>query len=170
MPIFVRKYFDIHQGLSTMTLPNTSRIAAIALAALLATACATKSDVQPMKASSAAATAPAPDAPRVVKSKDGETEGEVRGTPVPGSKFSKLAIGMQSAEVQNILDRAPDRSHSHESGKRWIPFYFGDDVRRTQALFKGEGCLTFTGGNAWGGGGGDLIGINHDPSGACYQP
>ena len=48
-------------------------------------------------------------------------------------------------EVQTLMDRAPDRSHSYESGKRWIPFYFGNDARRLQALYKGEGCLIFTG-------------------------
>lgn len=74
------------------------------------------------------------------------------------------------AEVQNVMNRAPDRQHSYESGKRWIPFYFGSDARRSQALYKGEGCLIFTDGNVWGGAGGELIRIEHDPSGVCYQP
>ena len=39
-----------------------------------------------------------------------------------------------------------------------------------QAVYKGEGCLIFTGGNVWGGAAGDLLSIQHDPSGACYQP
>ena len=77
---------------------------------------------------------------------------------------------MTMGEVQNVMDRAPDRSHTYESGKRWIPFYFGNDARRMQALFRGEGCLIFTDGNVWGGAGGDLLEIHPDPSGACYQP
>jgi len=77
---------------------------------------------------------------------------------------------MDMSEVQTIIGHAPDRSHSYESGKRWIPFYFGNDARRVQAFYKGEGCLIVTGGNAWGGAGGDLIQIEFDPSGACYQP
>ena len=118
-----------------------------------------------------AATAAQPaNAPRIVKSRDGKYTGEVVGTPGPDSKFVKLVIGMEPNEVQDILGRSPDRSHSYESGKRWIPFYFGNDARRTQALYKGEGCLIFTGGNIWGGGGGDLIAITFDTSGACYQP
>lgn len=107
---------------------------------------------------------------RVVKSRDGSFEGEVIGTPAAGSKFAQLKIGMGMREVQDVMDRAPDRSHSYESGKRWIPFYFGNDARRLQALFRGEGCLVFTDGNVWGGAGGDLIQIQVDASGACYQP
>ena len=92
------------------------------------------------------------------------------GTPAANSKFAKLQIGMSTGETQELLGRAPDRSHSYESGKRWIPFYFGNDARRMQVLYRGEGCLIFTGGNVWGAAGGDLIQITADPSGACYQP
>ncbi|HRB21844.1 MAG TPA: hypothetical protein PLB54_09140 [Nitrosomonas sp.] len=108
--------------------------------------------------------------PKIVKSQDGSFDGEVIGEARAGSKFSGLKIGMQMKEVQDIMNRAPDRSHTYESGKRWIPFYFGNDARRLQVLFKDEGCLIFADGNAWGGAGGDLIQIYHDPSGACYQP
>jgi hypothetical protein len=110
-----------------------------------------------------------PNVTRTVKSRDGSYSGEVSGKPVAGSKFAKMQIGMQMGEVQELMGRAPDRMHSYESGKRWIPFYFGNDARRMQVLYKGHGCLIFTGGNAWGGGGGDLIGIAHDAAGACYQ-
>lgn len=146
--------------------------ASIVAAALCLGACASKqsgSDSQ-TAASAVPAAAPAGDAAKMVKSRDGSFEGEVIGTAVAGSMFSKLQIGMQMAEVQDVLGRAPDRLHSYESGKRWIPFYFGNDALRMQVLYKGEGCLIFTGGNVWGGAGGDLIGIQHDASGACYQP
>ena len=105
-----------------------------------------------------------------VRSRDGGFEGEVIGQAVADSRFAKLQIGMQMAEVQDLLGRAPDRLHTYESGKRWIPFYFGNDARRMQVLYRGEGCLIFTQGNVWGGAGGDLISIQHDASGACYQP
>lgn len=107
---------------------------------------------------------------RIVKSRDGSFEGEMVGTPAPNSKFAKLKIGMSREEVQGVMGRAPENFHTYESGKRWIPFYFGNDARRMQVNYKGEGCLIFTGGNAWGGAGGDLIQIEPDPSGACYQP
>ncbi|MEN1940801.1 hypothetical protein WCE41_07005 [Luteimonas sp. MJ246] len=112
------------------------------------------------------------DAPRGVetRSMDGSFTGEVIGQAAPDSGFAKLRIGMSPQEVQEIMDRVPDRHHSYESGKRWIPFYYGNDARRMQALYRGEGCLIFTDGNIWGGAGGDLVQIEVDPSGACYQP
>lgn len=93
----------------------------------------------------------------------------VSGTPRPDSKFSKLKTGMQMDEVQEIMGHAPERTNSYETGKRWIPFYFGSDVRRLEALYKEEGCLTFTGGNVWGGSGGELIHIEFDPTGKCFK-
>ncbi len=107
---------------------------------------------------------------REVKSIDGSFSGEVVGEPAPGAKFAELRIGMSSGQVQEVMDRVPDRQHTYESGKRWIPFYYGNDARRMQVLYRGEGCLIFTDGNIWGGAGGDLVQIEHDPSGACYQP
>lgn len=124
-------------------------------------------------AASTSSTAPATSTSgnkRIVKSRDGKFDGEIIGTAAPDSKFAKLAIGMSDQEVQAVLTRAPDRTHTYESGKRWIPFYFGNDARRMQALYKGEGCLVFTGGNIWGGGGSELIQIEVDTAGACYQP
>ena len=121
-------------------------------------------------AASAAPATSTSDGKRIVKSRDGKFDGEIIGTPAPDSKFAKLVIGMSDQEVQGVLNRAPDRFHTYESGKRWIPFYFGNDARRMQALYKGEGCLVFTGGNIWGGGGSELIQIQVDAAGACYQP
>lgn len=139
--------------------------------AVLLAACAS-----PQGSSSGSAPAASPSAgsgtpgARAVKSRDGSFEGEVIGTPAAGSKFASLQIGMQMSEVQAAMGRAPDRFHTYESGKRWIPFYFGNDARRMQALYQGAGCLIFSDGNVWGGAGGELISIQHDASGACYQP
>lgn len=107
---------------------------------------------------------------REEKSVDGSYTGEVVGEAAAGDKFAQLKIGMSTGEVQDIMDRVPDRQHSYESGKRWIPFYGGNDARRMQVLYKGHGCLIFTDGSVWGGAGGDLIQIENDPSGACYKP
>jgi hypothetical protein len=104
------------------------------------------------------------------RSMDGSFTGEVIGQAAPDSGFARLRIGMTQNEVQEIMDRAPDRQHSYESGKRWIPFYYGNDARRMQVLYRDEGCLIFTDGNIWGGAGGDLVQIEVDPSGACYEP
>jgi hypothetical protein len=138
-----------------------------AAAALSLVACASKQTApsQPERT----ATPSSPNG-RMVKSRDGSYQGEVIGQPRANSRFARLQIGMHMDEVQTVLGRAPDRMHTYESGKRWIPYYFGNDARRMQVLYRGEGCLIFTGGNVWGGGSGDLLTIEHDAGGACYQP
>jgi hypothetical protein len=120
----------------------------------------------------AAQTAPPAASPfgptRVVKSRDGKFDGEVVGTPARNSKFAKLQIGMPMEEVTALIG-GPDNIVRHETGKRWIPFYFGSDAQRMQALYRGEGCLTYTAGNVFGGGGGTLIRITATPSPACME-
>jgi hypothetical protein len=146
--------------------PLLSLAAALSLAGCAST--------QPAAPTAQASTPPAASTPApqgtAAKSRDGTPEGEVVGKARPGSKFAKLKIGMQMAEVQNVVGRAPDRMHTYESGKRWIPFYYGNDARRMQVQYKGEGCLIFTGGNIWGGAAGDLVKIENDVAGGCYQP
>ena len=105
---------------------------------------------------------------RLVKSRDGKFDGEVIGSPVPGGKFAKLAIGMTMSEVTSLIG-GPDNLVRHETGKRWIPFYFGGDAQRIQVLYRGEGCLTYTGGNVFGGGGDQLIRITHTNRVDCTQ-
>jgi hypothetical protein len=158
-----------NQKLNEQYSMNSSTASALAVSLLLGACAAQPARVETTNAPQASAAAPAPGAPRVVKSRDGSYTGEVIGTPAPDSKFAKLAIGMETTEVQKIVGRFPDQVHSYESGKRWIPFYFGNDARRMQVLYKGEGCLVFTGGGAFSSGG-DLIQIQVDPSGACYAP
>lgn len=137
--------------------------------------CATVSLEEPAKPSAssprAASTAGTvgPGETRIVPSKDGSFEGEIVGTAAAGSRFAQLQIGMEALPVQRLIG-IPDAMHAHETGKRWIPFYFGTDARRMITLYKGEGCLTFTGGNDWGGGSSQLIRIEVDPSGRCYRP
>jgi len=149
----------------------------LAAATLACAGCGTtqKNDGAAAPAAPQAAAKPAPATAqngdvKVVKSKDGSYTGEVVGKPARNAKFARLQIGMTMGETQQVLGRAPDQWHTYESGKRWIPYYFGNDARRMQAFYKGEGCLIFTSGNVWGGAGGDLIRIENDASGACYQP
>ncbi|MBV1732382.1 MAG: hypothetical protein KUA38_09060, partial [Hydrogenophaga sp.] len=61
---------------------------------------------------------------REVKSIDGQSEGEVTGTSAPGSRFAQLRIGMEAQSVRKRIGEA-DAMYSHDTGKRWIPFYFG---------------------------------------------
>ena len=103
-----------------------------------------------------------------VKSRDGSFEGEVVGAIVPGGKFSKLQIGMLMPEVLKLVG-GPDGMATHETGKRWIPFYFGGDARRVEVFYKGEGCLTYTGGNRFGGGDNELIRITATQRTDCTE-
>ena len=90
------------------------------------------------------------------------------GTPAANSKFAKLQIGMTMREVTGLIG-GPDDMIRHETGKRWIPFYFGNDAQRLQVIYKGEGCLTYTGGNVFGGGDSELIRITAAPKGGCLD-
>jgi hypothetical protein len=144
--------------------------AIVALAALCA-ACGTSPRHD--ETASAPATARAPSAAsntKAVKSRDGSFVGEIVGTPAGDAKFARLQIGMHMKEARQILGRAPDQLHMYESGKRFIPFYYGNDANRMQVLYLGEGCLVFAAGNPQGGASGDeLIRIENDPTGACYK-
>ena len=39
----------------------------------------------------------------------------------------------------------PTNIKSYQTGKMWIPFYFGPDVMRTDEFYKGVGIVTYTG-------------------------
>lgn len=103
------------------------------------------------------------------KSKESGAEGQIIGTPAKNSKFAKLRPGQTFRQVSDLIG-PPDDMTRHETGKRWIPFYYGGDAQRLQMYYKNEGCLTYTGGNVFGGGGNELIRITVDPKGGCWKP
>lgn len=143
------------------------RSALVLTAASLVLAGCARTSLQPKAAETERA--PSGAEVRIVPSMNGKFEGEISGAPAPDSRFAKVKIGMELQQVLKLIG-AYDDMYSHESGKRWIPFYFGNDARRMVVHYKGEGCLTYTGGNVWGGGGNELIRIDNDPAGKCYQP
>ena len=113
--------------------------AAVTVATLMALAgCSTKSAEEPAPA---AAAAPAP----------------------AGSKLAQVKVGMTKKQVTDILG-SPTDENSYSSGKAWIPFYFGNDVRRTEFLYKGVGRVVFADGNAFGGGGTEVVRVDYDPA------
>ncbi len=81
----------------------------------------------------------------------------------PDSPLAKINIGMTAQEVSTILGM-PTNQVSYASGKAWIPFYFGDDARRTEWSYKGLGRVVFTGGNVFGGAGGHVERVDYDPT------
>ncbi|MGI9024676.1 MAG: hypothetical protein ACR2GP_03725 [Burkholderiaceae bacterium] len=104
----------------------------------------------------------------ITRSDDSRSGREMIGTPASGSKFSQLKFGMSPQQVTNLIG-APSDSQTHETGKRWIPFYFGPDARRIEVAYKGEGCVTFTGGNRFGSGDNELIKIEVDTQTKCFN-
>ena len=60
------------------------------------------------------------------------------GNPPADQPFGKLKIGMTYDEVIAIVGK-PTSESSWCTGKQHIPFYFGNDKGRAQAIFKGMG-------------------------------
>lgn len=60
------------------------------------------------------------------------------------SPFAKIKLGMAQGQVHEILGQPTD-TKSYQTGKAWIPFYFGPDVMRTDEFYKGVGIITYTG-------------------------
>lgn len=100
--------------------------------------------------------------PRIMKSRDGTFDGEVYGNIPAGSKWSKLQIGMHQSEVERILGTTSN-IRGYVTAKAWIPFYFGNDSHRYEAVYAGQGSVAYTGGGM-GGGQGTLMMINYDPT------
>ena len=101
--------------------------------------------------------------PRMMKSRDGTFEGEVYGNIPAGSKWSRLIIGMDQAEVERILGGSSQDVRVMPTAKAFIPFYFGTDRHRYEVVYRGQGSVSYTGGS-WGGGRGVLMMINYDPN------
>jgi len=81
----------------------------------------------------------------------------------PDSPLAKVQVGMTAQDVSNILGM-PTNQVSYSTGKAFIPWYFGDDVRRTEWSYKGLGRVVFNGGNVFGGGGGHVERVDYDPN------
>jgi hypothetical protein len=94
---------------------------------------------------------------------EGAAQPAVAQPPPPDSPLAKIQIGMTAQEVSNILGM-PTNQVSYATGKAWIPFYYGDDARRTEWSYKGLGRVVFAGGNVFGGGGGRVNRVDYDPS------
>lgn len=121
-----------------------------AAACLSLGACAT----QPVHRSSSAHAATAAD------------KGYPNGRPAPGSKFTKIRLGMSRGEVAGLIG-APTSQHGHITGKGFIPFYFGGDEYRSDWFYRGAGELVFSQAH-WGGSAEKLIYIWADPHANGY--
>ena len=94
-----------------------------------------------------------------------DIEGEIIGTPAPGSAFNKLQIGMSQSQVNDLIG-APKECGTYLTGKAWIPFHFGSDNTRQECNYKGQGRLIFSNqanGSAY------LLKIVHDAAESGYR-
>jgi hypothetical protein len=83
--------------------------------------------------------------------------------PPPNSKLAKVHAGMGKTEVVDILGN-PSGQNSYPTGKAFIPFYFGNDARRTSWYYKGLGRVVFADGNVFGGGTPEVMRVDYDPN------
>ena len=94
-------------------------------------------------------------------------EGDISGTPAPGSNFTRLEIGMSMRQVTDLIGGPTDMG-SYVTGKAWIPFYYGSDRYRYEMLYRGQGRLIFAGGHM-GDPSGHLISIIHNAQESGYR-
>lgn len=113
----------------------------------------------------AAACAAGKPAPQESASAPAETAAPAKtkaGRPAPaGSQLAKITNGMADTDVRRILGE-PDSSKSYQTGKAWIPYYYGPDTARTEYIYKGVGRITLSR-NRYSGGL-SVIRVDYDPS------
>lgn len=88
-------------------------------------------------------------------------EGEIIGKPAPGSKFTKLKIGMTMKQVTKLIGQPNDQG-AYVTGKAWIPYYHGSDVYRHELVYKNQGRLIFASDPSGDYTSGNLISIIHN--------
>jgi hypothetical protein len=74
-------------------------------------------------------------------SSDAEAKKDV--PPPASSPLSKVELGSNDAQVRNIMGN-PDNSNSYQTGKSWIPYYWGPDTHRSDWFYKGQGRVVFS--------------------------
>jgi len=98
----------------------------------------------------------------------GDWEGEITGKPAPGSKFTRLQIGMPMKQVTDLVGYPTDQG-AYITGKAFIPFFFGSDKHRHEMVYKGQGRLILAGGSFGDFGGAHLIWIIHNANEGGYR-
>jgi hypothetical protein len=140
-------------------------IAAIIVTFLLI-GCQTAQMSKSTESDAPSAKAESPKGTQTVKGING-WEGEISGSPAPGSHFTRLEIGMSMRQVTDLIGR-PNDMGSYVTGKAWIPFYYGSDRYRYELLYRGHGRLIFAGGHM-GDRSGHLISIIHNAQESDYR-
>jgi len=93
---------------------------------------------------------------------DARAESAARGVAPPaGHRMARLEEGMVPSRVREIMGE-PTSEQTYQTGKAWIPFYYGSDTHRTDWKYAGDGRVVF-GHNRWSGSM-KVIRIDYDPS------
>lgn len=95
-------------------------------------------------------------------------EGEITGRPAPGSKFTRLQIGMPLRQVTDLVGQPSDQG-AYVTGKAFIPFFFGSDTHRQELVYKNQGRLIFAGGSMGDFGSAHLVWIIHNANEPAYR-
>jgi len=77
------------------------------------------------------------------------------------SPMSQVTPGMSDVDVRKILGE-PTRTRSYQTGKAWIPWYFGSDTARTAYTYAGQGEVVFS--NNRYSGGLSVVRVDYNPS------
>jgi hypothetical protein len=95
-----------------------------------------------------AAAAPAPPPQQTAKrepapKKEAAPPKEPAGRPAPaGSRLARVELGMSEGKVASILGQ-PTSQENYQTGKAWIPYYYGSDTSRLDYKYKGVGVVVF---------------------------
>ena len=92
-----------------------------------------------------------------VEGRDGWT-GEILGKVAPGSRFSRLQIGMPVAEVVRLLGSPSDQG-AYITGQAFNPFWYGSGKSRYEMVYKNQGRLIFDSPSAYSGSSPSLVWI-----------
>jgi hypothetical protein len=122
----------------------------------LAAACAAN---KPAAAPAAASAESEPAAERAA-AEPAKAKGKAPNPAPAGSPLAKITNGMADTDVRRILGE-PTSSKSYQTGKQWIPYYYGPDTARTEYIYKGQGRITLTR-NRYSGGL-SVIRVDYDP-------
>ena len=142
-------------------------VAAAIIATFLLTGCQTAQKSGSTVSAAPSEKAESPKDTKTVKGING-WEGEISGKPAPGSRFTKLQIGMSMKQVIDLIGQPTDQG-TYETGKAWIPYYYGSDRYRHEMVYKRQGRLIFAGGSAGDYSSGYLISIIHNAQESGYR-
>ena len=142
-------------------------VAAAIIATFLLTGCQTAQKSGSTVSAAPSEKAESPKDTKTVKGING-WEGEISGKPAPGSRFTKLQIGMSMKQVIDLVGQPTDQG-TYVTGKAWIPYYYGSDRYRHEMVYKRQGRLIFAGGSSGDSSSGNLISIIHNAQESGYR-